>query len=145
MSRRLDHVVVWVEDPIKSVEFFDKVVGFEGMRVEEFHAGKTLFPSVRISEHSILDLMPRALAPKLNQRMASMSKVMEASAGHPVHHICVAMTKAELDALEARLLANGTPAFAVMENSFGAQGLAPRTFYFHDRDGNVFEARYYVE
>ena len=32
-----------------------------------------------------------------------------------------------------------------LENSFGARGVAPRAFYFHDPDGNVFEARYYAD
>ncbi len=145
MGRRLDHIVIWVEDPLRSVEFFEKIAGFEGVRVEEFRAQKTLFPSVRISEDSILDLMPRAFAPKLNAKVASVAKTLDASAGHPVNHICIAMSKEEFEGLIARLDENGTPAAFFMENSFGARGFAPRTFYFHDPDGNVFEARYYAD
>lgn len=53
------------------------------------------------------------------------------------------MTKAELEALAARLEARGTPAGRHMENQFGARGMAPKAFYFKDLDGNVIEARYY--
>jgi glyoxylase I family protein len=141
---RVDHIVLWVEDPLRSVEFFEEVVGLSGLRVEEFRAGKVLFPSVRISEDTILDIMPRAVAPKLNAKSASMAESLGASAGHPVHHLCISMSKDELDGLLARLEKNGN-ALHFMENSFGARGFAPRTFYFHDLDGNVFEARYYAE
>jgi glyoxylase I family protein len=145
MGRRIDHLVIWVEDPLRSVEFFEKVAGFNGLRVDEFRSGKTMFPSVRISEDSILDLMPRAVAPKLNAKMASMAKSLDASAGHPVHHICISMSKDEFDGLIERLEKNGTPAISFMENFFGARGFAPRAFYFYDLDGNVFEARYYAD
>lgn len=77
MARTLDHVVIWVEDPLRSVEFFEAVVGFPGVRA-------------RLQQHGI------------------------APAGE-------------------------------MVRSFGARGLAPRTFYFRDPDANVFEARYYAE
>jgi hypothetical protein len=30
-------------------------------------------------------------------------------------------------------------------SAFGARGIAPRTFYFTDLDGNVLEARHYGE
>ena len=33
---------------------------------------------------------------------------------------------------------------SMMEQSFGARGLATRAFYFRDPDGNVVEARYYA-
>jgi catechol 2,3-dioxygenase-like lactoylglutathione lyase family enzyme len=145
MSRHVDHVVLWVEDPLASVEFFERIAGFAAVRMDEFRAGKTMFPSVRISEHSLLDLMPRRHAPRLNERSGAASKITSDSAGHPVHHICIAMDQEEFDALQARLEANGMPVVAFMENSFGAQGQAPRTFYFHDPDGNVFEARYYAD
>ena len=58
------------------------------------------------------------------------------------HHICISMSKEELEGLIERLEKNGTPACFFMENFFGARGFAPRTFYFYDLDGNVFEARY---
>ena len=49
------------------------------------------------------------------------------------------------ESLQERLEKNGTPAVGFMENAFGAQGYAQRTFYFYDPEGNVFEARYYVD
>src|ERR1051325_6221723 len=103
MGRKIDHIVIWVEDQLRSVEFFEKVVGFSGERVDEFRNGKVIFPSVRVSEDSLLDLMPRALAPKLNVKTASMAKSINASAGHPIHHICISMSKDEFDGLIERL------------------------------------------
>ncbi len=145
MSRHLDHIVIWVEDPLRSVDWFENVVGFPGVRVEEFRAGKVLFPSVRISDDTVLDLMSRSTAPKLNARLGAMAMVTGQSAGHPVNHICISMSQNEFESLLERLEKNGTSAIAFMENSFGARGQAPRTFYFYDPDGNVFEARYYAD
>ena len=65
------------------------------------------------------------------------------SAGHPVNHVCLAIPEEEYTALRGRLEAHGIAISPVMEQSFGAQGLAPRAFYFRDLDGNVLEARYY--
>jgi extradiol dioxygenase family protein len=67
----------------------------------------------------------------------------DASAGHPVNHLCLAMSEAEFAALRERLAARAVATSAVMEQSFGARGLAPKAFYFRDPDGNVIEARYY--
>ncbi len=133
---RLDHVVVWVEDPVRSVEFFVEVVGLEPVRLEEFRAKKCMFPSVRVSEDTIIDVMPRAAA-------ATVDKIPGAAgtAGHRVNHVCLAMTRAEYDALAARLDARGVHRHP-MDNNFGARGVA-KTFYFTDLDGNVFEARHY--
>jgi glyoxylase I family protein len=139
-AMRLDHVVLWVEDPLRSVEFFEKVVGLPGMRVDEFRAKQTMFPSVRICEDTILDLMPRAAAPKVNAVPGAAG-----TAGHPTNHICLAMSEAEFDALQLRLTAAGTPAALMMERQSGARGVAPRAFYFKDPDGNVLEARYYAD
>jgi catechol 2,3-dioxygenase-like lactoylglutathione lyase family enzyme len=138
MSRRLDHVVVWVDDPLRSAEFFEMVVGLPGVRVADFRAGTAPFPSVRISADTILDLMPRAAAPAVNAMAGAAG-----SAGHPVNHVCIAMSEDEFETLRQRLEEHGFGPAAFMEQSFGARGLAPRTFYFHDPDGNVFEARYY--
>ena len=106
----LDHVVLWVEDPIRSLEFFEKVVGLRGLRVDEFRAKRTMFPSVRISENTIVDLMPRAAAPRINALPGA-----EGTAGHPINHICLAMSGAEFSDLQQRLAAHGTPAEHMME------------------------------
>ena len=124
---RMDHVVLWCADPLRSIDFYERVVGLPGVRVEEFRAGQAPFPSVRVSAESIIDLMPLAAAPRLGD-----------SAGHPVHHLCLSMSHEEFEALRQRV-----DVAASMTDSFGAQGLAPHTFYFQDPDANVIEARYY--
>jgi len=67
----------------------------------------------------------------------------DASAGHRVNHVCLAMSEADFTALRARLAANEVAVSTTMQQSFGARGLAPEAFYFRDPDGNVVEARYY--
>jgi catechol 2,3-dioxygenase-like lactoylglutathione lyase family enzyme len=142
MTLRLDHVVIWVADPLRSLEFFVDVVGLTGERVAEFRDGKVPFPSVRVSEDTLVDLMPQAMATALNGMGKSLSPLVAGSAGQRVHHVCLAMSRADYEALRARLAERGASTFK-MERSFGARGVAPEAFYFHDPDGNVFEARYY--
>ena len=132
---QLDHIAIWVDDPLKSVAFFVDVVGLTAVRVDEFRAGTILFPSVRISETALLDLVPKSAVPKIEAIPGA-----KGTAGHPVNHICLAMSEAEYDALAVRL---GSRAGRHMQNQFGAAGFAPKAFYFKDLDGNVFEARYY--
>jgi glyoxylase I family protein len=138
MSRHLDHVVLWVEDPLRSLAFLEEVVGLEGVRVAEFRAGSVPFPSVRVSPHTILDLMPRIAAPMVDAMVGASG-----SAGHPVNHVCLAMDQAELERLRERLAARGSPSTEIIRQSFGARGPAEAAFYFRDPDGNVFEARHY--
>jgi catechol 2,3-dioxygenase-like lactoylglutathione lyase family enzyme len=138
MDATLDHVVLWTDDPLRAVAFYTDVVGFAPVRVDEFRSGTAPFPSVRVSERTILDLMARVAAPVVDAMAGA-----EASAGHRVNHVCFSMSERDFDALRARLDAAGVTASTTMEQSFGAQGLAPRAFYFRDPDGNVLEARYY--
>ena len=138
MQATLDHVVLWTDDPVKSAEFYERVLGLPAIRLDEFRAGRAPFPSIRVSPHSIIDLMARAAAPIVDA-MAGAA----ASAGHRVNHVCLAMSQSDYQELRARLEANGVTTSTPMEQSFGAQGLAPQAVYFRDPDGNVIEARYY--
>ena len=138
MDATLDHVVLWTDDPLRAVAFYTDVVGFAPVRVDEFKAGSAPFPSVRVSERTILDLMARVAAPVVDAMAGA-----DASAGHPVNHVCFSMSERDFQSLRARLDAGGVAVSQTMEQSFGAQGLAPRAFYFRDPDGNVLEARYY--
>jgi catechol 2,3-dioxygenase-like lactoylglutathione lyase family enzyme len=139
----VDHIVLWVADPLRSVEFFEKVVGLEPVRMEEFRAGKVGFPCVRLGPESLLDLMPEKMAAPLNAMGAKFSPLVAASAGNRVHHVCLAMSRTEFEALRGRIEASGGKTVP-MQQQFGARGQAPEAFYFHDPDGNVFEARYYA-
>ena len=103
------------------------------VRLEEFKAKKVMFPSMRVNDDTIIDVMPKSMAPMLNGFAAN-------TAGNLINHVCIAMTEAEYDALSARVEKGGP----LMQNSFGARGNAPRAFYFRDPDGNIFEARYYA-
>lgn len=134
----LDHVVIWVEDPIKSLEFYVGVVGLAPVRGDEYRAGDAPFPSVRVSDTSIIDLTARSEA----EAVDTMTKT-DRTTGFPVNHICIAMSKDEYEALSDRLEAHGVDTSARREVTYGARALAPVAFYFHDPDNNVIEARHY--
>lgn len=137
-STRLDHIVLWVADPVAAAGFYQEAVGLEPVRVAEYANGKTAFPSVRVNEETILDLVPFTSAAHVDMLPGAAD-----AAGHPVNHICLALPADAFDALRARLEEHGVPVSDIGHDSFGARGRAPRTFYFRDPDGNVFEARHY--
>ena len=139
MDAVIDHIVLWVQDPLASLQFYEQVLGLQGVRVEEFKTGKAPFLSVRVSPESIIDLMALSSAPGTE----SLTKA-PGSAAHPVNHICLAMDKIEFDALTRRLEIVSVDTQARMKQSFGARGLAPEAIYFKDHDGSVIEARYYL-
>ena len=134
----MDHIVLWTKDPRASIDFYSKVVGLTPLRFDEFVAGEAPFPSVRVCDDSIIDLMPLEMAAGLGA-----SAQFQGSAGHPVNHVCVALSKPEFDELDRRLQAAGVDTSVRMNRSYGAQGWAPHAYYFADPDGNVVEARYY--
>lgn len=135
---RLDHVVLHVADPAASAEWFRRVVGLEPVRLAEFLRGEAPFPSVRVSQDAIIDLSPLAAAQELERATRTPGSV-----GHRVNHVCLAMSRAEYDALDERLRAEGRDTSARVRPTYGARGWAPENFYFNDLDGNVIEARYY--
>jgi glyoxylase I family protein len=120
------------------MDFYSRVVGLTPVRFDEFEIADAPFPSVRVSEDSIIDLMPMEMAAGLGALVKA-----EGSGGNPVNHVCLALSKAEFDALERRLQAQGVDTGARMNRTYGARGWAPEAFYFADPDGNVIEARHY--
>ncbi len=134
----IDHVVLWVDSPRNSLSFFVDVVGLRPVRAQDFEAGTAPFPSVRLNNLTILDLMDRSTVSLVQEFTGGGD-----SGGRPINHICLSMNAAEYSALAARLLAQNVDLIAGGERSFGAQGLAERSEYFHDLDGNVIEIRHY--
>ena len=136
----IDHVVLWVEDPKRSLDFYAGVLGLETVRAQEFEKGQARFPSVRINERTIFDIMDRNELLSLVQNFTGGG---ENVGGAPINHLCLSMSASEFTTLSARLAARGVNVRPGGENVFGARGQAVRSVYFNDPDGNVLEIRYY--
>ena len=137
-TARLDHVVLWVHDPVASADFYEKTLGMEPLRLTDFAEGAVSFPSVRLNDETIFDLVPLSAAPGMKMVPGAAD-----SAGHPVNHVCLALPGDGFEALRGRLEERSVPVSDISYDSFGARGTARRSFYFRDPDGNVFEARHY--
>ncbi|GAA2428590.1 VOC family protein [Streptomyces glaucus] len=135
---RIDHVVLWVRDPLAAADFYEKAVGMAPLRVTDFAAGTAPFPSVRLNEETIFDLLPLAMAERM-----TMVPGAAGSAGHPVNHVCLSLPADGFEALRDRLEERSVPVSDFTYDSYGARGPAKRSFYFRDPDGNVLEARHY--
>jgi len=135
----IDHVVLWVSNPKNSLDFYVNIVGMRPVRQQEFEAGTAAFPSVRLSDSTILDLMNTDMLSDVQEFTGGGD-----GGGAPINHICLSMNAEDYLALRSRLIAQGVELTAGSEQSFGAQGLADRSEYFRDPDGNVIEIRHYA-
>ena len=135
---QIDHVVLWVDDPKRALEFYVDVVGLEAVRAHDFEDGKAPFPSVRVNDLTIIDLIGRALVPFVRRFTAGGE-----SGGAPVNHVCLSMGTSAYDSLTTRLAERGIRLTPGAESSFGAQGVTAHSAYFRDLDGNVLEIRHY--
>jgi catechol 2,3-dioxygenase-like lactoylglutathione lyase family enzyme len=116
-----DHVVLNVEDVERSLSFYCDELGLKPERVEEWRNKEVFFPSVRIDQHTLIDLLqvPRT--------------------GENANHICLVVDPADFDAIKV----GGR--FDVVDGPdvrWGARGDAT-SLYVKDPDGNVVELRYY--
>jgi catechol 2,3-dioxygenase-like lactoylglutathione lyase family enzyme len=117
----LDHLVLIVADVERSLAWYCDELGLEGVRVDEWRRGEVPFPSVRIDDTTIIDL----LAGKRGEQN--------------VDHICLVVEPTDLAGVAAsgRFDVVGGPA-----RLFGAQGEG-EGLYVRDPDGNVVELRHY--
>ncbi|MGH3743453.1 MAG: VOC family protein [Mycobacteriales bacterium] len=117
----LDHLVLNVADVERSLRFYGETLGLPSVRVDEWRAGTAPFPSLRVDEGTIIDLM--AAAPS----------------GHNLDHLCLVVAPTDMDALAAddRLDVLDGPA-----PRFGARGMGT-SLYVRDPDGNTVELRTY--
>ncbi|MBB4904539.1 VOC family protein [Actinophytocola algeriensis] len=118
-----DHLVLNVADVERSLAFYTGPLGLEPMRVEEWRAGTLPFPSVRVNEHTILDLVDK---PRGDSN---------------VDHFCLVVEP--LDWQE--VIDAGT--FTVLEGPVGRSGARgdATSIYVADPDGNTIELRWYPQ
>jgi catechol 2,3-dioxygenase-like lactoylglutathione lyase family enzyme len=120
----LDHLVLRVSDVERSLAFYQGVLGLPGVRIEEWRRGETFFPSVRVNDDVIIDIIA---APA------------DHAGAENVDHFCLVVEPTDWDAV----VDAGT--FEVVDGPdtrFGAHGNA-QSLYVRDPDRNVVELRYY--
>ena len=123
-----DHVVLAVSDVERSLSWYMDVVGLAGVRVEEWRRGEVPFPSVRVSQETIIDLIP-----------ARGGGGGGSSAGRNLDHLCLVVEATDLAAWAESA---GLNILDGPGQRFGARGVAT-SIYVHDPDANMVELRYY--
>lgn len=134
----LDHVVLWVEDLSRALDFYERVVGMKAVNGDAVRAGSAAMASLRVSPTALIDL-----APKFGAEFLASVYGGDGSTGNRVHHLCLAFEPHEYHALKARLAEAKVELSSPLPAASGARGPSKDGFYFQDLDGNVLEARVY--
>ena len=116
-----DHLVLRCDDVESTLAWYLDVLGLDPVRVDEWRRGDAPFPSARVDEGTIIDL------------------VRGSTDDGRLDHMCVVVEPVDL----AELAASGT--FDVVEGPvrrFGARGEGT-SLYVRDPDGLVVEIRHY--
>jgi catechol 2,3-dioxygenase-like lactoylglutathione lyase family enzyme len=120
----LDHLVLVVADVERSLDFYCSTLGLAPVRVEQWREGTVPFPSVRITETTIVDLLARGDGQ---------------DAGSNLDHFCVVVEPVDFDQLAA---SGDVDVVAGPGVRFGARGDG-WSLYVRDPDGVVVELRQY--
>ncbi len=131
----MDHIVLNVEDDEKMIAFYNEVLRMPTERLDEYRAGKVPFLSVRLNADTIIDLFPK----RMWQRSARRGEGRE-----NLNHFCIALDKAEWEALRSRLESNAVAIEEGPVQRWGARGTGT-SVYFRDPEGNLIESRFYEE
>jgi catechol 2,3-dioxygenase-like lactoylglutathione lyase family enzyme len=117
----LDHLVLLVADARRSLAWYRDHLGLEPERVDEWERGEVLFPSLRVDDTTVIDLL-------------------EGERGSAnVDHLCLVVEPTDLEALVASGEFDVVHPPAVL---WGARGTG-HGVYVRDPDGNVVELRHY--
>jgi catechol 2,3-dioxygenase-like lactoylglutathione lyase family enzyme len=125
----LDHIVLRCGDVATTLAWYRDALGLAPLRVEEWERGEAFFPSVRVNDGTILDLVPAEWTPAGGP---------VGSGGH-LDHFCLTFEPFDAEAL----VASGR--FRVQEGPvtrYGARGDAT-SVYVLDPDDTVVELRCY--
>jgi catechol 2,3-dioxygenase-like lactoylglutathione lyase family enzyme len=124
----MDHIVLSVSDVERSIAFYTNVLNLKGERLEEFRSGKVGFPSVRINDHALIDLIQAGTSDRSSVRN--------------LDHFCLVSESTDLAALAHELRQSGVVVVQEPVSRWGARGQAT-SIYIQDPDANEIEIRCY--
>ena len=118
----LDHIVLVVTDVERSLTWYMKHAGLASVNVDEWRAGQAFFPSLRVSEATIIDYVPGDSA---------------SARGH-LDHVCFVVSATDLESI-----GNDTDLTIVDQGlRSGAKGVG-ESIYVRDPDDLLVEFRSY--
>ncbi|MCH8087758.1 MAG: VOC family protein [Chloroflexi bacterium] len=126
----MDHIVLRVRDIDLSLRFYTEVLGLRPERLAEFRSGKVRFPSVRLNEGTIIDLLP------------SPSKQPMDNSSHNQDHYCMVIEPTDMAELATQLQNTGVDVREGPVTRSGARGDGT-SIYITDPDSNLIELRHY--
>ena len=116
----MDHIVLNVRDMDTMLDFYIKVLGLAGERIDDFHNGKVSFPSVRLNQDTLIDLFP---------------STSDESAPEPgkenLNHFCMVIEKTDMQAVIQHLESHGVEVEEGPGTRWGAHGNGT-SIYFRD-------------
>ncbi len=123
-----DHLVLACADVERTLAWYTTTLGLTPVQVDEWHRGEVPFPSVRVTDDTIIDLIAAT----------DESPGDEPRCGH-LDHICLVVAPIDLEVLR------DSGDFDVVEGPArrsGARGTGT-SLYVRDPDGLVVELRHY--
>ncbi|NIO29149.1 MAG: VOC family virulence protein [Candidatus Latescibacteria bacterium] len=130
----LDHIVLNVKNIDRTLDFYTGILGLKGERIQEFKDGKVGFPSVRINEHTLIDLNPV----KADTRSPPAGEKAEGN----LNHFCLVVEKEDFSGIVDYLREHNVSIRQGPISRWGARGRAT-SVYFLDPEGNEIEIRCY--
>ena len=124
----MDHIVLNVRDVEQSLAFYTSALSLKGERLDEYRSGKVGFPSVRINDHTIIDLV--------------QAGAIEANVTRNLNHFCLVSESTDLVKLADELRKDGVVVVQEPVSRWGARGQAT-SIYIQDPDANEIEIRCY--
>ena len=125
----LDHIVYNTNDIDAALHFYVDVLGLQGERIAEYRSGNVPFPSVRLTDRTIIDFFPASYSGRARD-------------GENVNHIAVSVSNSASE-IEAFLRERNIAVAREMTGNFGAAGDNAHSFQVRDPDGNLIEIQTY--
>jgi catechol 2,3-dioxygenase-like lactoylglutathione lyase family enzyme len=119
----LDHFVLVVTDVERTLDWYGRHAGLVAERVDEWRRGEVPFPSLRVDEQTIIDVIP--------------GYAVDEKRGH-LDHVCFAVSPEDL----AELAADQQLEIVDKGPRFGARGIG-ESIYVRDPDDLLVEFRCY--